>query len=63
MPGDQYRLVFVTDGLFDANSTSASFYDAAVIGEAALSPELVALGTNWTAIVSTPTENARDLTS
>lgn len=61
-PGDQYRLVFVTGSTFSASSADATVYDAAVTAQAAMSPELLLLGTNWNAIVSTPTANARDLT-
>ncbi len=44
-PGDQYRLVFVTNGTRDAQSTDIADYNTFVTTEANLSTELAALGT------------------
>ena len=62
-PGDQYRLAFVTSIARDANSTDIADYNAFVTGVATGVAELNALGTSWTAIVSTSSINARDNTS
>ena len=61
--GDQYRLAFVTSTTRDANSTDIADYNAFVTGVATGVAELNALGTSWTAIVSTSSINARDNTS
>ncbi len=61
-PGDQYRLAFVTSTRRDATSTNIADYNAFVTGLANSVPELLALGTNWTAIASTETVDARDNT-
>ena len=58
-PGDQYRLVFVTNGTRDAQSTDIADYNAFVTDQANLSTELAALGTNWSVIGSTSTVSAR----
>lgn len=57
-PGDQYRLVFVTDGERDATSTDINVYNAFVNDAALAIPELAALNTNWKAIASTSTVDA-----
>lgn len=62
MPGDQYRLFFMTSGERDATSTDIEDYDAFVQHHADRSPVLAALGLNWKAVVSTPTVAARDNT-
>jgi hypothetical protein len=62
-PGDQYRLAFVTSTARDATSSNIADYNAFVTGVANTVPELVALGTSWTAIGSTSTVAARDNTS
>lgn len=62
-PGDQYRLAFVTSATRDATSTNVADYNSFVTGVASTSPSLLALGTNWTAIVSTSSVVARDNTS
>ena len=49
-PGDAYRLVFVTSTTLDATSSDIADYNAFVSGVANTVPELVALGTTWTAI-------------
>ena len=58
-PGDPYRLVFTTSTLRDAASGNIADYNAFVTGVAAGIPELVALGTTWSAIASTTTVSAR----
>jgi hypothetical protein len=61
-PGDQYRLVFVTDGFHDALSSDIGVYNAFVAAEAAAVPDLSILGADWRAIGSTLTVTARDNT-
>ena len=65
-PGTLYRLVFVTSGTRDAQSSNVSDYNAFALAQANLSPQLAALNTTWTAIGSTVvgsiTFNARDNT-
>jgi hypothetical protein len=61
-PGDQYRLVFVTDGTRDAQSTDIADYNAFVTAQANQSTELQALGVDWFVIGSTSTVSARDNT-
>jgi hypothetical protein len=53
--GDQYRLIFVTSTTRDASSTDIAVYNDFVSGVANTIPELVSLGTTWTAVASTPT--------
>ena len=53
MPGDRYRLVFVTSGTRNATSTLISDYNAFVTAQANLSPLLLALNTTWRVIGST----------
>jgi hypothetical protein len=60
--GDQYRLVFVTSGVRNAESTEIADYNAFVSAAANAVPELAALGTQWFAIASTATVDARDNT-
>jgi len=61
--GDQYRLVFVTDGSYSGKSTNISFSNKAVVSAASEAPALVALGTTWSAIASTAIDAAYDNTS
>lgn len=61
--GDQYRLVFVTSTSTNALSNNIGYYNSFVTNAADLDPALVALGTTWTALASTPTESARDNTN
>ena len=63
VPGDQYRLVFVTYGTMDASSTSIDNYNTFVSNEAALSSELASLNYSWTAIGSTVDIDASTNTS
>lgn len=58
-PGDQFRVMFVTDGTTPATNGTFAYYDALVTAEAQAAPELAALNTTWTAVVSTPEGNAR----
>jgi hypothetical protein len=62
-PGDQYRLAFVTSTTTDATSWNTAYYNAFVTNVANSVPELVALGTDWTAIGSTPGIDARTNTN
>jgi hypothetical protein len=57
-PGDSYRLVFVTTGLFRTTPTDIGVYDSYVTAQAAESPALAALGTEWRVLGSTPVINA-----
>jgi hypothetical protein len=61
-PGDQYRLAFVTSTTRDALSFNVADYNAFVTTVANSVPELAALGTTWSAIVSTLSVDARDNT-
>ncbi|MCA2655808.1 PEP-CTERM sorting domain-containing protein [Microcystis sp. M061S2] len=67
-PGDQYRLVFVTDGTRDATSTNINDYNTFVTNDvtptSALAIALNAAGltTTWKAIGSTASVAARDNT-
>jgi len=61
-PGDQYRLAFVTSGTRDAQSTDIADYNAFVTAAANAVPALAALQTQWFAIASTATVDARDNT-
>ena len=60
--GDKYRLAFVTNTGIDALSSNIADYNSFVTAVAAGVPELAALGTTWTAIVSTEDDDARDNT-
>jgi hypothetical protein len=62
-PGEPYRLVFVTSTTRDATSSNIGNYNAFVSSVAASVPELAALGTNWRAIASTASVDARDNTN
>jgi hypothetical protein len=53
-PGSTYFLAFVTSDIHNAVSSSISDYDAFATAEANLDPALVALGTTWRVIGSTP---------
>lgn len=57
-PGAQYRLAFLTSGTTIATSSDITSYDAFVQGAADAVPELLALGTTWQVIGSTPTDDA-----
>ena len=66
-PGDQYRLVFVTDGTRDATSTNINDYNNFVTNQvtgSALANALSGAGltTTWKAIGSTASVAARDNT-
>ncbi len=56
--GDTYRLVFTTSTVTDAQLPDIDYYNDFVTAAANGSPDLVALGTNWRAIVSTSTVGA-----
>ena len=60
--GDLYRLVFVTSGVRNAESTDIADYNSFVSDAANAIPELAELGTQWFAIASTATVDARDNT-
>ena len=61
--GESYRLVFVTSTATNATSSDINYYNDFVNDLAGLNPILAALGTTWTAIVSTAAVNARDNTA
>ena len=63
IPGQKYRLAFVTSTTRDATSSAILDYNNFVAAVAAGVPELAALGTTWTAIGSTDSIDARDNTS
>lgn len=58
-PGDEYRLAFTTSGTRNAESTDIADYNAFVTAAANTLPELAALETQWFAIASTATVDAR----
>jgi hypothetical protein len=58
-PGDQYQIIFVTEGTLDATSPEITVYNAFVTDEAARSAGLPS-NLTWTAVASTPSTNARD---
>jgi hypothetical protein len=60
VPGNKYRLVFVTGTSRDATSSNIDDYNAFVSAYAASIPELSALGVTWKAIASTSTVFAID---
>lgn len=60
--GDSYRLAFVTSGIRDAQSTDVADYNAFVTAAANSVVELLALDTQWFAIASTASVDARDNT-
>ncbi len=51
-PGDEYRIVFATSGQTGGDWGFTAHYDQFVAAAANAAPELAALGTTWTAIVS-----------
>ena len=53
MPGQSYRLAFVTSGTRDATSTDINVYNLFVTNQANLSLRLLALNTTWHVIGST----------
>ncbi len=61
-PGDQYRLIFVTDAVRDGTSSDIADYNDFVTAVANSVTELAALATIWMAIASTATVDARDNT-
>ena len=62
-PGDTYRVLLTTPDRSDATSTDIADYNAFVQAQAANNPALAALNTNWTAVCSTATVDARDNTN
>ncbi|MEM7203609.1 MAG: hypothetical protein AAF628_25315, partial [Planctomycetota bacterium] len=60
-PGDQYRVMFVTNTRSQARSADLSTYDALITAEASASP-LGALATSWQIVASTVAIDARDHT-
>lgn len=62
LPGDKYRLAFLTDGTITATSSDIGVYNQFVTSEAAAVSVLNSLNTTWKAIVSTATVDARDNT-
>ncbi len=60
-PGDNYRLVFITDAKAPAFSSDPSIYNNHVIGEVAqVGSQLSAFGADWHAIVETTTTTVED---
>ncbi|MEM7200659.1 MAG: hypothetical protein AAF628_10360 [Planctomycetota bacterium] len=58
-PGEQYRVMFVSDSERDATSTDIADYNAFVAADAHAVSEMVALNTNWRAVASTAAVSAR----
>lgn len=61
-PDNANRSLFVTNSVTDATSADIAVYNAVVAADAVLVAQLDALGTTFTAVVSTPTVDARDNT-
>jgi hypothetical protein len=59
-PGDEYRLMFVTQDMIGATSTDINVYNLFVQGQANLSP--LTTGATWNAVGSTASVDARDNT-
>lgn len=59
LPGQAYRILFVTETQRDATSTDIADYNAFVAADANASPILAALGTQWFAVASTASVTAR----
>jgi len=62
IPGDQYRLAFLTSTHRNAASVNVGDYNAFVYNAAIAVPELASLGVGWNAIISTHNTDARDNT-
>ena len=60
--GDTYRLVFVTSMTTDGTDPDIAFYNQFATDAANAQAGLAALGTSWTAIISSTTVDARDNT-
>lgn len=58
--GDPYRLIFTTSQRTDGLSADVADYNTFVQSVADAAPEVGDWGLDWTAIVSTPTVDARD---
>ncbi len=63
LPGQPYRILFVTDKGRDATSTNIADYDSFVTTDANAVPELVALNTTFQAVASTTSVDARTHTN
>jgi hypothetical protein len=63
LPGDKYRVAFVTSTRTDASSSDIAAYNAFVTARANSQADLVSLCTTWTAIGSTGSVDARDNTN
>jgi hypothetical protein len=63
VPGNEYRLAFMTSRWTVATSANIADYNAFVTSAANSSPALAALGTSWHVIGSTATVDARDNTN
>ena len=61
--GDQYRLAFLTNGKRNAASGNVADYNAFVTNAANAVSELAALGTTWSAIAATATNNGHGNTN
>ncbi len=62
LPGESYRVLYVTSGARDANSPNIADYDAFVAGAANAELDFALLNTTWKAIGSTASVDARDHT-
>ncbi len=58
-PGEQYRVLLVTDAVRDATSADIADYDTFVNNDIAAQPALRLLWADWFAVVSTPSVDAR----
>lgn len=63
LPGDQYRIMFVTRGTEQAIETDLAFYDSFVQREAELGTETARLqGADWQVVASSEADNANNHT-
>ncbi len=62
IPGDQYRLMFLSNEGATAGASDIAYYNNIVTAGANSVPALAALNTTWSALMSTPNSNARDTT-
>lgn len=57
---DEYRIIFVTSGLYTATNDDIGWYNSQVAATAALNPILDGLGADWYCVGSTEAVHARD---
>jgi hypothetical protein len=63
LPGEQYRVLFVTSTDRNATSTNIADYNAFVTAAASSEADFASLGTTWSAVASTAAVSARNNTN